>query len=503
MKRTSFAVTFAALAAACAVTPGAPEESPGSTEERVQADARSTIGTFEYDTTTTGPILATGAVIVPHLDATHAQMKDDVTHTVPVRGTCGVTFISWHYAITAGHCVDNVDVFDPPNQTFTVQQYDISTMTSAKLAASESVGASDLFPHYSHTPMTAADGYKVTTYHSCHLVTRCLDTATQSYGACPNTSADIALIKCDDRPLGSPSIPVADSDPMTGPVQMNWFHEVLGGMPLKDPGTTTGVQADRFQHYTLRNAMEDTFHYMDTPSNQLMPLRSQPFGEPDLSFNLHQRTGLGPASAGPVVFTDLYGCHGTSGSGVLTTGTTPTLLGPVARGGDGFHPDGVHEQLCVDPLTYKPSQQVIAYTQLPITKAIAQPAFTDTGEQTPACTETTACDGINASPAQTIACKQPVDFFRRDSVGAVYSLETATNTYSGRKSSLSTMIPDVILACPPGQGVSSSCTTFSMYSSQQCPTSLTCNGVHRPTKACSSPAGWQCCGTVWGCGFCP
>ena len=46
---------------------------------------------------------ATGAVFIPFLDSNHAQTFVASTQygNIPVRGSCGITFVSPHYAITS------------------------------------------------------------------------------------------------------------------------------------------------------------------------------------------------------------------------------------------------------------------------------------------------------------------------------------------------------------------------------------------------------------------
>jgi hypothetical protein len=356
--------------------------------------AYETFGGFEIDTSspTTNPTLAaTGVVFAPlrHNDGTPWIGTDGS----PMRAPCGVTFISSHYAVTAAHCVDSTDV--PTTSTMmTVQQLDISAASwpAVRATANESSPYGTSFPAWSFGKLAATDGYKATEYSRCHVVQRC------SYGniACA-ADGDVALLRCDDRPWFSPSVPVAASDDQVGGVSMQWFHEVLGGIPTSPPvlsGTKFGwffyaEQEDRYAHYTLYPPSDpaegadqyfwnQNFHYYGGEKTQLLPLRSTDFRTGDLFWNPKR---LGYDASRGVVWTDLFGCHGTSGSGIFQwvtrdgTHYTPQLLGPVSAGGV----EAFGSNLCIQYQGLAGSGKAqLGYPPLWLTQLIAKTAANDT-----------------------------------------------------------------------------------------------------------------------------
>jgi hypothetical protein len=248
-----------------------------------------------------------------------------------VRGTCGATFISPHYAITAAHCASETLVPDTKNNLVHVTNYDITGAQDWHLLF---LGFLDgFYPDY--VPWVSVDdvvGYESKGY-DCSVVVRCGGGSWGTQIDC-NSPADVAMLHCPDRADDGAWLEVAQSDPGVGPVEMYWFHEVLD-MPMQGPGFTAEEQ-DRVKHYVEYNGNDlgENYHYLRAKVT-LMPLRSIPWE----SGAERTRTGSGN-------WTDLYGCHGTSGSGVLQRNDKDQLelLGPVTQGNMSWQP----HLLCTD-----------------------------------------------------------------------------------------------------------------------------------------------------------
>ena len=394
--RLGLVATGLAHLTACALSsePTRREENTRSASQAVESQYAGS-GAFGVDSSpaTNGTALAaTGAVYIPlhHGDGT-PWLGTDGTPTV---APCGLTFISSHYAVTAAHCVDGTDV--PTTSTiFAVQQFDISAVpwTSVQAAGNETDAFFTYSPGYTFAQLTAAQGYSVKQYNQCHVASRC----AYDNIAC-SVSADVALVRCDDRPWYSPAIPIATTDDQQSAVSMEWFHEFYNNMPIAQPapGTTPIGRTlywhyeDRYQHYTLyppaaplsegadQYLWDQNFHYYGNGRNQLIPMMSMDYKDGDLFWS-PSRLGKDPDM--DVVWTDLYGCHGTSGSGVLQWVTTdgehytPQLLGPVSN---GSAQSGLGTNLC-DTFDGFAGMKVpqLGYPLLKYTQQIAQLAAGD------------------------------------------------------------------------------------------------------------------------------
>jgi hypothetical protein len=315
---------------------------------------------FGYANGQSEALSATGAIFTPM----------PPYNDIPVRGTCGVTFISPHYAITAAHCVSGVS--SPASTALTVEQYDISAVSAATLADARRV--TDLSPYpspvWSHRTLTETDGYKVRRFNSCYVRKRC--GFGPYYCSLP---ADVALVHCADRPASSPYMDVASSDPpLGGPVSMHWFHEVYDISPAT-PNPSDPIAADLYNHYVMAppaGSQGDNFHYLGGGRNQLMPLVSLPWS------GGQARSVVIAPTPGAVVWTDLYGCHGTSGSGVYQINSAsgrPELLGPVVQAGAG-----IGSRLCFDGSTISPGNQLVGYTSNTYVNQLAATAYSDPDE---------------------------------------------------------------------------------------------------------------------------
>lgn len=271
-----------------------------------------------------------------------------------------MTFIAPHYVITAAHCVRS-DFLPNPYTQFWVYQYDIRDVTETWLLDYTAMN-DGMFPDYE--PLggigggyTAADipGYQRYA-HICWVRARC---SFGSYNC--SFAADIALIQCLDNASAIDWLPVAKNDPESGPVDMYWFHELLQ-MPTRDPGGTPADEADRFTHYThlVPGNEDENFHYLDSPYNAILPFKSIPW--PDGT----ERKRLGSNPTG--VTTDLFGCHGTSGSGGLQLDNKGNheLLGPVVTGGAWVNDN----RLCTDVDDFEPGRLNVVYERNTYTKQL-------------------------------------------------------------------------------------------------------------------------------------
>jgi hypothetical protein len=274
-------------------------------------------------------------------------------------GSCGVTFVSKHYAITASHCVAGL------TGSFEIDQILTTNLDIGALTSSESI--SGTFPNWvSGHRLTAADGYNQTAM-TCTVKYRC-DT---SYGPTPTPNCttapmngangrDIALVYCSGRTATS-YVTVNAADPTSGNVVVNWLHEVLN-LPTSssDPYHTSG----NWVNYGCLNdpntpgcsTEANNFHYTNVMNAQFLPLQSLNWpGGGNYAINVNSNGAT---------WSDVPACHGTSGSGVFINGTS-TLLGPVLSPGSI-----VLGRLCADMVNAQHGFRNLAYGNAPITRAL-------------------------------------------------------------------------------------------------------------------------------------
>jgi len=261
------------------------------------------------------PAWASGALTIPVQSSSGTRVFAPAPANNPIRYTCGITLVSPSYAITAGHCVTD---FDSDTSAIKLRLYRITPELATTYVPAVLSGT---YPSYSQPNLSAADGFLFDEY-DCTVLNRCYggDTAI----ACPDTTKDIALLRCDGRPGDKYGFLNANSqgDPFGKEALVHWKHEVLDlGAP------EASLPQDRLDHYVAHGATpEQNYHYFDGAAD-LLPLRSITWSDGT------------PTSWGAGYWSDLHGCHGTSGSGMLVrVGSTPLyeLVGPVARGGSAF-----------------------------------------------------------------------------------------------------------------------------------------------------------------------
>lgn len=324
---------------------------------------------FEYWTTPDLGLQATGALFLT-LRNPDGSPKVIPGTSLNARASCGLTFISPRYAITAAHCVSETDIPNPEIQSFAVQTYDTRNLQVDRIPTA----VTGKFPNYSHGHLQPSDGYVVTQYNQCSVVKRC----AKAYGIyhCDGGNADVALIKCADRPAGSPHVSVASSDALTGPVEMYWFHEVLD-MPIAEPESSDDEALDHLNHYWYlfgrdSKGKESNYHYH--PDNQLLPLHSVAWPDGTPPRRVYTSPQLG------VIYTDLFACHGSSGSGVFQrTNGVLELLGPVVL--TGYHwAQNLSPLLCVDLFQAQQGDELTAYAPVTNSQILQANARSDPGE---------------------------------------------------------------------------------------------------------------------------
>jgi hypothetical protein len=279
---------------------------------------------------------STGAVFIPFLDpATHAQtyVSSSQYGSLQVRGSCGVTFVSPHYAITASHCFANGNAYDPANQYFTTTQYDVSTSNLNDFYFDSTMSGSypNYTPLFGHT-MPQAEGYTSTSF-GCKIASRCAFGDASNYNCDGISASDVTMLYCPGRAANAAWLPIANDSSTSGDVTMYWAHELFN----------TNNDPEKIAHYTnySSSSISSNWHYLAAPTNAYLPFKSVPW-----STGARKRIGAGGSTD---VMTDLWGCHGTSGSGVLN-GTATELLGPVHVAGSAWG----FGRLCDDPTALTP-----------------------------------------------------------------------------------------------------------------------------------------------------
>jgi hypothetical protein len=299
--------------------------------------------------------------------------------------SCGVTFVSPHFAITAAHCVPK-DKAPIDTIAFWVMNYNIDELAvrvilggdaalADKFNASQQVTGT--FPNYTKgATLTEADGYRqmevsTTWFPVCKARVRC----AEQFGTenCPaalrnmdgGVGVDIALIECEFRDPSRPWTRVfSGSDSAGVAIESHWSHEYLnlsvqkndGIGPLNNfvtYGAYAGSDTDKFNNY----------HYRGLVSNQFMPLISSAFPNGTTYKTTSDLTGA-KGSGTTERYTDMFGCHGTSGSGVFPQ-NSDMLLGPTIHGAPNLL-----GRLCVDPTKMGPGVKSLSFVRPAFTRQI-------------------------------------------------------------------------------------------------------------------------------------
>jgi len=279
--------------------------------------------------------------------------RDQRDDGIPVRGTCGVTFVSPHFAITAAHCVSSQMPITLSTK-LRVEHYELDGVSLERIRDQAKVTGT--FPNYRTDQLDASEGYRVTANKSCFVRRRCSTASDYGRDNCPfSEDVDIALLECTDRSWSGDYVPVAPSENVGEVVSMYWYHEVLD-LPVANPGqASSSATQQRWIHYGALENRKDNHHYLGGGRNQLLPLISSRFDD---------RATRSLSQQGVNTRTNLGGCHGSSGSGVFRrVNGVLQLLGPVTT--------GAFEGLCtgIAPRDFEDWQ--LGYAQARFTRQLA------------------------------------------------------------------------------------------------------------------------------------
>jgi hypothetical protein len=300
--------------------------------------------------------------------------------------TCGVTFVSKHRAITAAHCVPKNKA--PIDQAaFFVQSFNADVLvqrlvaqdfsTSIKLLSSMTITGT--FPSWNRGyTLTAEDGVRPeepglmacavrVRCHALHGTERCPANLLSQDGG---NGVDIALIECPGRAATRPWTTVSPTDETAGlAVEVHWTHEVVD--LAIEPTDTVGPPGN-FNNYSFYDpgavgdaAKENNYHYRNAFFNQFLPLVSRSFPNGGAAYRA-STLAFGDTER----FTNLFGCHGTSGSGIFPQGVN-RLLGPAVHGGGKWT-----KRLCT-PKTLVAGDKNLSFVRPIFTRQIEQFALND------------------------------------------------------------------------------------------------------------------------------
>jgi hypothetical protein len=258
-----------------------------------------------------------------------SSTSNQAKSTGAIRGTndgsashlsCGATFVSKHYAVTAAHCVNQ---YAAGTGTFTVEQYTLSDLDVVKIHTTSSA-ISGTWPNWTRGPdLTAGDGWSKTDL-TCSVKRRC-NASEGGVHDCPSGIAhdvDLALIHCPGRSSSLPFAVTTSASDLNKEVEVWWFHEILA-LPNNPPVSGTNEYWDHYGKMPLPGNDNDNYHYR--VKHQLFPLLAtrRPTGQ-------NYKT-LG-AQGSWLTQSEVPGCHGMSGSGNFQRGST-VVFGPSIIGG--------------------------------------------------------------------------------------------------------------------------------------------------------------------------
>ena len=300
--------------------------------EPVAIDVRAESLQLAYLSPFKGTSVVTGSAANVDMARSTAVVKgENPQPTVPF-GSCGATFVSPHFALTAAHCVPQMPINGVSN-TFFLQEVSLGNLSAAELSSYLTItGTWKQGPGWSHATLT--QGYNTVEHRQCRVTRRC--SREHGHENCPlgnsGVDVDMALILCPERSslyfaitpdiLERAGIPADLFDQPGLDLNIWWFHELYN---LPTEPNQPGFSTDRWEHYGLleKGREFDNWHYL--VPHQVLPLVSfqHPSGSPikitaPSRFLEEEMEMNAPA------------CHGTSGSGVFLSGTK-VFLGPAVH----------------------------------------------------------------------------------------------------------------------------------------------------------------------------
>ena len=337
--RTTFATTAVLLCSSLTAC----EASTETIDDEAEPDFRALITekdvSFEVVTfprEATGPAMRSEGYLMVRLQGGPAStgpasppQPDDIL------GTCGVTFVSPTIAVTAGHCLPGL-----------AENELVEVRVARALPGYEPDGAiSGTFPDYQHEGPLDGDGdgtfQDVYDWHydydqyQCSVQSRCYDDLPEincdiTHPGVPplaDNTPDIGIIQC--VPWGSGThhhdyVNVADTVAVDDLVAMPWYHEVYDA---NSPGVDPAEFSSRYlQSAATAGGYGNHYHYRGGGErHEILPL---------MSTDYYGSTWRVLSIIGAQIRTNLVGCHGTSGSGIMKKNAAdyPELIGPVTVG---------------------------------------------------------------------------------------------------------------------------------------------------------------------------
>jgi hypothetical protein len=284
-----------------------------------------------------GVFMVTGSIVDTNQARATAVVKTRMPKPHIPFGSCGATFVSPHYAVTAAHCVENMALNAVSPSDLFLEEVVLGNLDASEFSAYQTItGNWGQGVGWGHG--TLNQGYQTTRFNQCRVVRRCSHNTTDpNGGACPlGATVDIALIHCPDRAstrfafspdiveLILPHLPASSWDQMNQALNIWWFHE-LYDLPI-EPGPPS--PPDRWEHYGQRAPENQNFHY--TKWHQVIPLVSIAHPEVVNQQAQHLRVVGANGQFPNEMVSNAPACHGTSGSGVFAHDTN-VFLGPLVH----------------------------------------------------------------------------------------------------------------------------------------------------------------------------